>query len=91
MVFNRNLLVFRIRISLSPHHCFFFFGHTRDLRASVGVSQRQARLCQLVFKHASEALSFAEAFDAICDNPVGQQRKVGSAVTRTHAINFLKC
>ncbi|CAM9708330.1 unnamed protein product, partial [Scytosiphon promiscuus] len=36
---------------------------------------RQARLCQLVFKHASEALSFEEAFGAICDNPVDHQRK----------------
>ena len=38
--------------------------------------QRQARLCQMVFKHASEALSFEEAFAAVCENPIGQQRKV---------------
>ncbi|CAN0039916.1 unnamed protein product [Pylaiella littoralis] len=37
--------------------------------------QRQARLCRLVFKHASEALSFEEAFGAVCDNPIDRDRE----------------
>ncbi|CAM9845083.1 unnamed protein product, partial [Ectocarpus fasciculatus] len=46
--------------------------------------QRQARLCQLVFKHASEALFFREAFDAVCDNPIDEQRKENLAALAQH-------
>lgn len=44
-------------------------------RAQDAAAQR-ARICQLVFEHASEALSFDVAFDALCGNPMEMQRKV---------------
>eukprot|EP00752_Nemacystus_decipiens_P008562 g7648.t1 len=53
----------------------------RKLRPSSAADQqhrhveRQARLCQVVFKHASEALSFEEAFAAVCENPADHRRK----------------
>ncbi|CAN0174097.1 unnamed protein product, partial [Ectocarpus sp. 4 AP-2014] len=62
----------------------------RELRVAGGQQQqqqqhqRQARLCQLVFKHASEALCFREAFDAVCDNPIDQQRKENLAALAQH-------
>eukprot|EP00903_Cladosiphon_okamuranus_P013430 g12510.t1 len=46
--------------------------------------QRRARLCQVVFKHASEALLFQEAFAAVCENPVDQQRKANLEALAQH-------
>lgn len=58
--------------------CSVFFVVLANIRRETAENDevQEARLCQLVFKHASEAFEFVEAFDAICANPVADLRKV---------------